>query len=492
MAHAGRLCHSGLLMKGSCEAAINSRAAAPVASPMAAAACFPSSFLPSACGPGSVLGDARRSADPRPSRASGFSVSATADVVPPQSTKRVIKPFQKRTRICTVREGVDNDGKSLVGQTITIKGWVRTVRDQKTFAFIELNDGSAVKGLQAVVGDDAEGYNFIDDGLVSTGSSVIVTGEVVESKGKGQKVEIKASSIELVGTCEPETYPLQKKRHSMEFLRGIAHLRPRTNAIAATSRVRSALSYATHDFFSGNGFQYVHTPIVTASDCEGAGEQFLVTTALQGDGMIPPGVKDKFDLSRDFFGKPAYLTVSGQLNAEIYACALHDVYTFGPTFRAENSNTSRHLAEFWMIEPEMAFCDLEGDMACAEGYLKHCIRYILEHCAEDIAFFDSFISKGIKGRLEKIVSEPFATITYTEGVEILEKAIAEGKEFEYPIKWGADMQSEHERYLTEEVFKGTPLMVTDYPKAIKAFYMRENEDGRTVAAMDMLVPGVRH
>ncbi len=369
-----------------------------------------------------------------------------------------------------------------IGRTLTVCGWIRTIRQQKTFCFIELNDGSTLANLQIILDETMAGYTETTKQL-STGASIAATGELVASLGQKQKWEIKASQITLFGSC-PEEYPLQKKRHSFEFLRTIAHLRPRTNTQGAVARVRNALSIATHLFFQEKGFLYVNTPIVTASDCEGAGEQFLVTTL---DVNKPPRHSDgSIDFTQDFFGKPAYLTVSGQLNAETLACALSDVYTFGPTFRAENSNTSRHLAEFWMIEPEMAFANLKDDMECAESFLKFLFNYVLKNCAEDMEFFDAFIEKGVIDRLRHVVETPFATLTYTEAVEILKKS---GKSFQYPVEWGSDLQSEHERYLAEEHCK-KPVILTDYPAKIKAFYMRDNEDGKTVAAMDVLVPKI--
>jgi asparaginyl-tRNA synthetase len=365
---------------------------------------------------------------------------------------------------------------ALLGKTITVCGWVRTVRDQKTFAFIELNDGSTFAGIQIVAENP--------DPQLTTGASVAVTGTLVESPGAKQKWEIKASHIQLFGSCPPEDYPLQKKRHTFEFLRTIAHLRPRTNTQGAVLRVRNALSFATHKFFQERGFLYVQTPIITASDCEGGGQQFLVTTL---DVKSPPRHSDgNVDFSRDFFQKPAYLTVSGQLNGETLASAFSDIYTFGPTFRAENSNTSRHLAEFWMIEPEMSFADLKDNMDCAEAYLKYVIRFVLENCAQDMEFFDSLIEKGLLARLKLVTDSSFARIPYTEAVEILKQS---GKSFEFPVEWGADLQSEHERYLAEEYCK-KPVILTDYPKKIKAFYMRDNDDGKTVAAMDVLVPKI--
>lgn len=372
---------------------------------------------------------------------------------------------------------------TLLGADLTVKGWVRTVRNQKTFAFVEINDGSTFSNFQAVVDAKMPHFEKIINDL-STGVSVAITGKIVESPGKHQEYEMQASNITIIGTCDPETYPLQKKRHSFEFLRTIAHLRPRTNTIGAVTRVRNGLAFATHLFFQEKGFLYIHTPIVTGSDCEGAGKMFQVTTL---DMETPPrSAEKKIDFSQDFFGKPTFLTVSGQLNAEIYASALSDVYTFGPTFRAENSNTSRHLAEFWMIEPEMAFADLNDDQDLAEAYLKFIFDYILKNCKEDLEFFDKHISKGLIKQLEHIVDTPFERATYTYAVRVLEKST---KKFEYPVKWGLDLQSEHERFLAEEYFS-KPVIITDYPKGIKAFYMRANEDNKTVAAMDVLVPKV--
>ncbi len=368
------------------------------------------------------------------------------------------------------------EDKAFVGQEVIVKGWVRTVREQKSFTFIEVNDGSTLSNLQ-VIAD-------VLPAQIATGASVTVKGKIVESPGAKQSVEIHASEIKVLGTCDAETYPLQKKRHSFEFLRSIAHLRPRTNTIGAVARVRNTLAYATHRFFQDLGFLYLHTPIITLSDCEGAGKLFQVTTL---DKANPPRNElGEVDHAQDFFGKEAYLTVSGQLNGEIYACALSDIYTFGPTFRAENSHTSRHLAEFWMIEPEMAFSDIHDDMDLAEKYLKAIFKEVLETNAEDMDLFDKFICKGAVERLKEIIEKPFERITYTEAVDILQKS---GKTFEFPITWGCDMQSEHERYLCEEHFK-RPIIVRDYPAQIKSFYMRNNDDGKTVAAMDVLVPGV--
>lgn len=388
----------------------------------------------------------------------------------------------KRTKIATIK-GRAATVQDWIGKEVLIKGWVRTVRAQKTFAFIEVNDGSTLSGMQAVADASLPNYQEVLDQL-STGAAVAISGEVKESPGKGQSVELQVHELTVVGTCDSDTYPLQKKRHSFEFLRSIAHLRPRTNTLGAVTRVRNALAYATHQFFQDRGFLYVHTPVITASDCEGAGQMFQVTT--QNLQQVPTTQDGKVDHSKDFFKRPTYLTVSGQLEGEIYACALSDIYTFGPTFRAENSNTSRHLAEFWMIEPEMAFADLNDNQDCAEAYLKHCIRTVLERCPEDMELFDKFVQKGIIQTLEAVTQAEFERVSYTEAVSILEKS---GKKWEYPVSWGKDLQSEHERYLTEEHFK-KPVILTNYPKSFKPFYMRCNDDDRTVAAMDVLVPGV--
>lgn len=387
-----------------------------------------------------------------------------------------------RIRIKELRKD-QSETHALVGTEVTIKGWVRTVRNQKTFAFVEINDGSTLSNFQVLINADYPKFESLINSL-STGVSVSVKGTLVESPGKNQELELQASDVNVLGDCDPEVYPLQKKRHSFEFLRSIAHLRPRTNTIGAVTRVQSALGYATHKFFHEKGFVNIHTPIITASDCEGAGQMFRVTTLNPDD--LPKDAKGKVDYAKDFFTKPAYLTVSGQLNAEIYASALADVYTFGPTFRAENSNTSRHLAEFWMIEPEMAFADLGDNMELAEAYLKSIVSYALNNCSEDLEFFDKRVSEGLIKRLEQMVDTPFERATYTYAVRILEKS---GKTFDYAPKWGDDLQTEHERYLSEEYF-GKPVIITDYPKQIKAFYMRENEDGKTVAAMDVLVPKI--
>jgi len=371
------------------------------------------------------------------------------------------------------------------GATVTVQGWVRTRRDSKGgFSFLELNDGSSLKGVQVVADGALPNYEEELKHL-STGCAVRVVGELKESQGKGQDVEVQAREIEVVGWVEnPDTYPLQKKRHTMEFLRDVAHLRPRSNTFGAVARVRNCLANATHEFFQERGFLYLHAPIITASDCEGAGEMFTVT-ALEPE-KAPKLPDGKTDYQHDFFGRQARLTVSGQLSAETYACALTNVYTFGPTFRAENSNTPRHLAEFWMIEPEMAFCDLEGDMELAEDYIRYLIRSALEQCPEDMEFFNQWIDKTLMETLRHTLESEFVRVSYTDAVEILERS---GQEFEYPTDWGHALQTEHERYLTEEHFK-CPVTVYDYPKDIKAFYMRLNDDDRTVAAMDVLVPKI--
>ena len=364
-------------------------------------------------------------------------------------------------------------------ETIRIEGWVRTKRDSKTVTFIEVNDGSCLKGLQVVADHDVFDNNLLNS--ITTGCSVICEGVLVASMGGDQKVELSASAIELVGDC-PLDYPLQKKRHTLEYLREIGHLRARTNTIGAVQRVRSTMAYAVHRFFQENGFYYVNTPLITASDAEGAGQMFQVTT-LDLDN-IPRTEDGKIDYSKDFFGKRTSLTVSGQLEGETYATALKNIYTFGPTFRAENSNTKRHLAEFWMIEPEMSFCTLEGDMKVAEDFLKYVFKYVLDNCQEDMDFFSKFIEPGVKDTLLHVVESPFAHMTYTDAVKELEKA---SDRFDFKPFWGCDLQTEHERFLTEEVVR-RPVIVTDYPKEIKAFYMKLNEDNRTVRAMDVLAP----
>ncbi|MBS5644709.1 MAG: asparagine--tRNA ligase [Clostridiales bacterium] len=367
-------------------------------------------------------------------------------------------------------------------QTVEIGGWVRTIRDTKAFGFIECNDGTFFKNVQIVFAADTI-TNYKEIAKLGVGTAIACKGRLVLTPEARQPFEIKAEEISEVGSC-PSDYPLQKKRHSLEFLRTISHLRPRTNTYSAVFRVRSAVAYAIHKYFNERGFVYVHTPLITASDCEGAGEMFQVTTLdMDNPPRTPEGA---IDYSKDFFGKEANLTVSGQLEAECYALAFKKVYTFGPTFRAENSNTARHASEFWMIEPEIAFADINDDMDLAEDMVKYIIQYVLETLPEEMEFFNSFIDKGLLARLDNIVNSDFARITYTEAVDILKKS---GQKFEYPVEWGIDLQSEHERYITEKVF-GKPVFVTAYPKEIKAFYMRMNDDGKTVAAMDLLAPGV--
>lgn len=364
---------------------------------------------------------------------------------------------------------------------VTVGGWVRSIRGSKNFGFIVVNDGTFFEPLQVVYHDKLP--NFAEVEKLNVGAAIIVKGTLVATPQAKQPFEVQAGEVLVEGQSTPD-YPLQKKRHSFEYLRTISHLRPRTNTFEAVFRVRSLIAYAIHKFFQERDFVYVHTPLITGSDCEGAGEMFQVTTLDLKD--IPKGEDGAVDFSQDFFGKPTNLTVSGQLNGETYAMAFKNIYTFGPTFRAENSNTTRHAAEFWMIEPEIAFADLEDDMALAEGMLKYIIRYVLEHAPEEMQFFNNFVDKGLLERLNHVVDSDFAHVTYTEAVEILEK---NNDNFEYKVSWGADLQTEHERYLTEEVFK-RPVFVTDYPKEIKAFYMKLNPDGKTVAAVDCLVPGI--
>ena len=382
--------------------------------------------------------------------------------------------------LITVRELFKNT-KDYVGKTIEVGGWVRSVRASKAFGFIVLSDGTYFSPLQIVYHDSLE--NFAEISKLNVGAAVIVTGTLVATPQAKQPFEIQADTVEVEGASAPD-YPLQKKRHSFEYLRTIAHLRPRTNTFQAVFRVRSLTAYAIHKFFQERGFVYVHTPLITGSDCEGAGEMFQVTTMDLNN--VPKNEDGSVDYSKDFFGKETSLTVSGQLNGETYAQAFRNIYTFGPTFRAENSNTTRHAAEFWMIEPEMAFADLDDDMFVAEAMLKYVINYVLENAPEEMNFFNSFVDKGLLERLHNVVSSDFARVTYTEAVELLEK---HNDKFEYKVTWGTDLQTEHERYLTEEVFK-RPVFVTDYPKEIKAFYMKLNDDGKTVAAVDCLVPGI--
>ncbi|MCK5823045.1 MAG: asparagine--tRNA ligase [Bacteroidales bacterium] len=368
------------------------------------------------------------------------------------------------------------------GSEVKVKGWVRTKRGNKNIAFIALNDGSIIHNIQIVV--DVPNFNEDTLVLITTGASLSVTGTLVESMGKGQTVEIHAKDIEIYGTADAETYPLQKKGHSLEFLREIAHLRPRTNTFGAVLRIRHAMSFAIHKYFNDNGYYYMHTPIITGSDAEGAGEMFRVTTL---DDKNPPlDETGKVDYTKDFFGKETNMTVSGQLEAELGATALSQVYTFGPTFRAENSNTPRHLAEFWMIEPEMAFFDIEDNMDTAEDFVKYLVQYALDNCIDDLEFLNKMYDTKLLNRLKSIVDTDFKRLTYTEAVEILEKS---GKKFEFPVKWGIDLQSEHERFLVENHFR-RPVILIDYPKDIKAFYMKQNDDGKTVRAMDVLFPQI--
>ncbi len=369
-----------------------------------------------------------------------------------------------------------------IGRDVTVKGWVRTKRGNKSIAFIALNDGSTINNMQLVV----DVANFDEDllKLVTTGAAICAKGKLVESTGSGQPVEIQIASIEVYGTADPETYPLQKKGHSLEFLREIAHLRPRTNTFGAVLRIRHAMAFAIHKYFNDKGFVYVHTPIVTGSDAEGAGAMFTVTTL---DMENPPRKDDKsVNFAEDFFGKHTNLTVSGQLEGELVATSLSEIYTFGPTFRAENSNTPRHLAEFWMIEPEMAFYEIKENMDLAEDFIKYLVRYAIENCADDLKFLNDMWDKELLERLQSVVTTEFVRLDYTEGVEILMKA---EQKFEYPVSWGVDLQSEHERYLVEKHFK-KPVILTNYPKEIKAFYMKQNEDGKTVRAMDVLFPKI--
>ena len=367
------------------------------------------------------------------------------------------------------------------GGQVHVQGWVKTRRSSGAVSFIQISDGSTLADLQIVVEQSSPDYALVE--TLNTGCSVSAVGELVESEGRNQKYEIKASRLEVLGQADPEEYPLQKKRHTLEFLREIAHLRPRTNTFGAMARVRNTMAYAIHSFFQQRGFQYIQTPMITASDAEGAGSMFRVTTL---DLQDPPRRDGLVDAAEDFFGRPTYLTVSGQLEAEIFALALSDVYTFGPTFRAENSNTSRHLAEFWMVEPEVAFCDLDGLAELAEDFLKYVFSQALEQCPEDMAFFNRWYDNSTIETLEGIVNSSFERMTYTEAVRLLESS---GESFEYPVSWGLDLQSEHERYITEKRV-GKPVVVTDYPREIKAFYMRLNDDGETVRAMDVLVPRI--
>jgi len=380
--------------------------------------------------------------------------------------------------ILSVKAALASDGPM---EEVSVRGWVRTRRDSKTFSFIELNDGSSLKGLQVIADSGIPGYEEIEQ--ITTGAALEASGRLVASQGKGQDWELAATRLKLVGPAD-SSYPLQKKGHSPEYLREIAHLRPRTNLFGAVFRVRNRLAYAIHNFFQERDFIYVHTPIITASDCEGAGELFRVSTL---DPDTPSRTETgQIDYGQDFFGKPTYLTVSGQLEAEIFACALTNVYTFGPTFRAENSNTSRHASEFWMVEPEMAFCQLDGNMDLAEEFVKYLVRDVRTHCADDLAFFGRFVDRNLITRLDFVLERPFVRLPYTEAVSILERS---GRKFQYPVAYGTNLQSEHERFLTEKHFK-SPVTLFDYPKEIKPFYMRLNDDDKTVTAMDVLVPGI--
>ncbi len=383
-------------------------------------------------------------------------------------------------QMITVRE-IYKDTESYLEKEITVGGWVRSIRDSKTFGFLVLHDGTFFETLQVVFHDTMDNYKEICH--LNGGAAVIVTGTLVSTPEAKQPFEIQASEIKVEGDSTPD-YPLQKKRHSLEFLRTMTHLRPRTNTFQAVYRVRSLVAFAIHKFFQERGYVYVHTPIITGADAEGAGEMFQVTTLDLAD--LPKKDDGSVRYEEDFFGKLTSLTVSGQLNGETFAQAFRSIYTFGPTFRAENSNTPRHAAEFWMIEPEIAFCDLAGDMQIAEDMLKYIIQYVLSNAPEEMAFFNQFVDKGLLERLTHVMESEFGHVTYTEAIDILKKA---DRDFEYPVEWGCDLQTEHERYLTEEVYK-KPLFVTDYPKEIKAFYMKQNDDGRTVAAMDCLVPGI--
>ncbi len=390
----------------------------------------------------------------------------------------------------TVSVGDVLAGRASVGSRVTVRGWVRTRRDSKAgLSFLQINDGSCFDNVQAVVPNELDNYES-DVLRITTGCSAVVSGELVESQGKGQNVEIKADSVEVVGWVDdPDTYPVAAKRHTFEYLREVAHLRPRTNTFGAVARVRHALSMAVHRYFHEHGFYWVHTPIITANDCEGAGEMFRVSTLDLANLRDVPTADGKTDFAGDFFRREAHLTVSGQLSVETYCMALSKVYTFGPTFRAENSNTSRHLAEFWMIEPEIAFADLAADADLAEDFLKYIFKAVLDERGDDMAFFAQRIDKECITRLESFVDASFERMTYTDAIAALEGAAAKGHKFEFPVQWGVDLQSEHERWLTE-THVGRPIVVMDYPKDIKAFYMRMNDDGKTVAAMDVLAPGI--
>jgi len=385
----------------------------------------------------------------------------------------------KRTIIANALKSTD------FGTSVNIKGWVRTRRGNKNVSFVALNDGSTIKNVQIVIDNEQFGEEFLKP--ITTGACISVVGKLVESLGKGQSVEIQADEIEIYGTADPETYPLQKKGHTLEFLREIAHLRPRTNTFGAVLRIRHNMAIAIHNFFHERGFYYFHSPIITGSDCEGAGQMFQVTTLNLYD--LKKNEHGAIDYSHDFFGKQASLTVSGQLEGELAALALGSIYTFGPTFRAENSNTPRHLSEFWMIEPEMAFYEIEDNMQLAQDFIQYCIRWALDNCHDDLEFLCEMYDKELFERLNFVVNNDFKRLVYTEGIQILEDAVAHGHKFEFPIKWGIDLQSEHERYLVEQHFK-KPVILTDYPKEIKSFYMKQNDDGKTVRAMDVLFPKI--
>ena len=382
--------------------------------------------------------------------------------------------------LVTIR-GINREKETYLGKTITVGGWVRSVRDSKTFGFIVVNDGTFFEPLQVVYHDNLE--NFAEICKLNVGSAIVVTGTLIATPEAKQPFELQATEVVVEGASTAD-YPLQKKRHTLEYLRTMTHLRPRTNTFQAVFRVRSLCAYAIHKFFQERDFVYVHTPLITGSDCEGAGEMFQVTTLDLNN--VPKNPDGTVDYTKDFFNKPTNLTVSGQLNGETYAMAFRNIYTFGPTFRAENSNTTRHAAEFWMIEPEIAFADLKDDMILAESMIKYVIRYVLEHAPEEMNFFNSFVDQGLLERLRHVLESDFGHVTYTEAIELLKE---HNDKFDYQVSWGCDLQTEHERYLTEQIFK-RPVFVTDYPKEIKAFYMKLNEDGKTVAAMDCLVPGI--
>jgi len=442
---------------------------------------------------------AKGSSAAKAAKGASASTSAAAPAAAPAASEQPLEhkycsAVGGRIRIGRILLAADG-GKSMIGNKISVCGWVRTKREgaKGKLAFIELSDGSSAVGLQVVLDDKAKGFEGLK--TVGTGASIKCIGNLVESPAKGQAVELavgEGCEVVVFGGVDSKEYPLAKKEHTPEYLRSIAHLRPRSNMVGATARVRSALAFATHEFFQKQGFLYVHTPLITASDCEGAGEMFQITTMMQDAEKEKKAMtlKDgKHDYTKDFFGKPAFLTVSGQLAVEPYCCALSDVYTFGPTFRAENSHTSRHLAEFWMIEPEMAFADIMDDMQCAEDYLKHCVRYVMTNNFHDLEFFDAKVEQGLVKRLEALLKEPFGRVTYTEAVDILINEQNNGVKFETTVEWGIDLGSEHERHLVEKVTK-KPTIVYNYPKGIKAFYMRLNDDEKTVAAMDLLVPQI--